>query len=79
MGAMDDDDVSALARKHAADALRALSVIADDPKGDQANREAAQRGLENALLRLKELKDDPSISSELRIDIENTLRKFRQS
>jgi len=75
----DDEDEAAEARQYAAQALRVLADIAYNPNADPADQERARKILETWLLDFKRLREDPSLSPDLRRDIENTLRKFRQS
>jgi phytoene/squalene synthetase len=75
----DEDDDSALARRHSAEALRVLAEIADDPKADTAVREEAGQALEKWLVRLKELGQESTLSPHVRRELENTIRKFRHS
>jgi hypothetical protein len=60
----DEDDDSALARRHSAEALRVLAEIADDPNADAAVREEARQGLEKWLVRLMELGHCPPMKSQ---------------
>ena len=75
----DEDDDSALARRHSAGALRILAEIADDPNADTAVREEARQALEKWLVRLKELGQDSTLSPDVRRELEDTIQKFRHS
>jgi hypothetical protein len=56
--------------------MKAFAEMADNPAVDPQIRELARRQLEEGLLRLKELEDDPNLPAELRKALEATKREF---
>jgi uncharacterized protein (UPF0147 family) len=67
------------ARKYAAEALRVLAEIADNPTAEPKLREEARRSLETRLVHLKDLAENPNTPDHVKRDIENTLHEFRHS
>jgi hypothetical protein len=76
---VEDEEEAAEARKYAAEALRALAQIADNPIVEPKLGEEARRSLEVQLVHLKSLAENPDTPDHVKRDIENTLREFRHS
>jgi hypothetical protein len=76
---MDENELAALAREHAARALKALAEVADSPTALPSVREFARRELEARLVQLRDLAANSNLPSDVRRDVEDTLRNFMHS
>ena len=73
-----EEELAARCRRELPTNLKSLANIAYNGS-DPIARENARKNLEECLLRMKQLNDDPNTRPEIRHDIENALRQFRHS
>jgi uncharacterized protein (UPF0147 family) len=72
------DGIAAEARKHTAEVLNALAAVADGPATEN-NRAEAQSILETALVRLRDVIDDPTTPDDVRQQAIEARRRFLAS
>jgi hypothetical protein len=76
---MDERELAAMARQHAATALKVLAEIADSTTAKKKDKEKARRELEVRLMQLRNIVADERADPDLRRDAKETLRKFTHS
>jgi hypothetical protein len=71
---MQRNELSALARQFAPQALAVLSYIANDPKANRRDRASARRELQRRHSQFVRLAADQDLPADVRNDVENALR-----
>jgi hypothetical protein len=71
--AMNEEEMVAMARKLAPDALKALARIAKGPKASACYRTRAWKQLERRRVQLQQLAGNPNLQADVRGDVESAL------